>query len=138
MFIIDSIYTFPFNQGVNLQKRKYKKLLNTCELYIYCMKKYIFLGNKNKNEKRGVPETPVRSRFASTKNTPFLPLREKLCPYRIRTKIHKNRNVTNYKNTVMLDLNIALKKSIKIIKTSFHNCSYQLMGNFTVNFRQNV
>jgi len=60
MLIIDSVYIFQFNQGVNLQKRKYKKMLNTCELYIYCMKKDIFWANKNKNKKRVVPETPVR------------------------------------------------------------------------------
>jgi len=60
MLSIDSVYTFQFIQAVNLQKRKYEKLLNTCELYIYCMKKYVFLANKNKNKKRVIPETPVR------------------------------------------------------------------------------
>ena len=56
MLIIDSINTFKFNQGEHLQKRKYKKLLNTCELYIYCMKKYVFLANKNKNKKELYPK----------------------------------------------------------------------------------
>jgi len=44
-------------------------MLNTCELYIYCMKKYIFLASENKNKKRVIPETPVQPKTGIISST---------------------------------------------------------------------